>query len=101
MEGIHFYTDNLHMKLRSDLVLRTIGSDHLIVDPSQDMVDLSTVYTLNSTAAWLWEQLKGKEFDTTAIVELLCDNYEVDEEQAQSDAKVLLADFEKQGLLEK
>lgn len=89
------------MKLRSDLVLRTIGSDHLIVDPSQDRVDLSTVYTLNSTAAWLWEELKGREFDHTTIVELLCDSYEVDQEQAQSDAKVLLGDFEKQGLLEK
>jgi len=89
------------MKLRSDLVLRTIGSDHLIVDPSQDMVDLSTVYTLNSSAAWLWEQLKGKEFTIDTIVDLLCENYDVDIEQAKSDAEILLQDFEKQGLLEK
>lgn len=89
------------MKLRSDLVLRTIGSDHLIVDPSQDMVDLSTVYTLNSSAAWLWEQLKGKEFAIDTIVDLLCENYDVDIEQAKSDAEILLQDFQKQGLLEK
>jgi len=89
------------MKLRSDLVLRTIGSDHLIVDPSQDMVDLSTVYTLNSSAAWLWEQLKGKEFNIDGIVELLCENYDVDIDQAKSDAETLLQDFQKQGLLEK
>jgi len=89
------------MKLRSDLVLRTIGSDHLIVDPSQDMVDLSTVYTLNSSAAWLWEQLKGKEFNIEGIVELLCENYDVDIDQAKSDAETLLQDFQKQGLLEK
>ncbi|MDM1295965.1 PqqD family protein [Sphingobacterium sp. N143] len=89
------------MKLRADLVLRTIGSDHLIVDPSQDMVDLSTVYTLNSSAAWLWEQLKDKEFDLGTVVELLCENYDVSGEQAQSDAEILLQDFEKQGLLEK
>ncbi|MDR3011432.1 MAG: PqqD family protein [Sphingobacterium sp.] len=89
------------MKLRSDLVLRTIGSDHLIVDPSQDMVDLSTVYTLNITAAWLWEQLKGKEFNIDSIVELLCENYDVDMDQAKSDAEILLQDFQKQGLLEK
>lgn len=88
------------MKLRSDLVLRTIGSDHLIVDPSQDMVDLSTVYTLNSSAAWLWEQLKEEdEFDLARVVELLCEHYDVTPEQAQSDAAVLLQDFEKQGLL--
>lgn len=88
------------MKLRSDLILRTIGSDHLIVDPSQDMVDLSTVYTLNSSAALLWEELKGKEFDTDTIVELLLENYEVSKDQAASDAAVLLQDFQKQGLLE-
>ncbi|MFC3353461.1 MULTISPECIES: PqqD family protein [Sphingobacterium] len=88
------------MKLRSDLILRTIGSDHLIVDPSQDMVDLSTVYTLNSSAAWLWEELKGKDFDTDTIVELLLENYEVSKDQAASDAAVLLQDFQKQGLLE-
>lgn len=88
------------MKLRTDLILRTIGSDHLIVDPSQDMVDLSTVYTLNSSAAWLWEELKGKDFDTDTIVQLLVENYEVSKEQAQSDAAILLEDFQKQGLLE-
>ena len=89
------------MKLRSDLVLRTIGADLLIVDPSKDMVDLSTVYTLNSSAAWLWEQLKGKEFNNDTIVDLLCENYDVDIEQAKSDAEILLQDFQKQGLLEK
>lgn len=90
------------MKLRSDLVLRTIGSDHLIVDPSQDMVDLSTVYTLNSSAAWLWEQLKEEEeFDLARVVELLCEHYDVTPEQAHSDASMLLQDFEKQGLLAK
>ena len=89
------------MKLRSDLVLRTIGLDHLIVDPSQDMVDLSTVYTLNSSAAWLWEQLKGKDFNIDDIVELLCENYDVNADQAKSDAEILLQDFQKQGLLEK
>ena len=73
----------------------------MIVDPSQGMVDLSTVYTLNSTAAWLWEQLKGKEFNIDSIVELLCENYDVDMDQAKSDAEILLQDFQKQGLLEK
>lgn len=72
----------------------------MIVDPSQDMVDLSTVYTLNSSAAWLWEELKGKEFTMDTIVELLCENYDVSKEQAQSDAEILLQDFQNQGLVE-
>lgn len=89
------------MKLRTDLVLRTIGSDHMIVDPSQDMVDLSTVYTLNDSAAWLWEQLKGIEFSSATVVDLLCENYDVTEAQAKTDAEILIQDFEKQGLLQK
>lgn len=89
------------MKLRADLVLRTIGSDHMIVDPGQEMVDLSTVYTLNDSAAWLWEQLKGIDFTKTSIVTLLCQQYDVTEQQALADAEVLIKDFEKQGLLEK
>lgn len=89
------------MKLRTDLVLRTIGSDHMIVDPSQDMVDLSTVYTLNDSAAWLWEQLKEIEFSSATVVELLCEHYDVTETQAQADAEILIQDFEKQGLLQK
>lgn len=89
------------MKLRTDLVLRTIGSDHMIVDPSQDMVDLSTVYTLNDSAAWLWEQLKGIEFSSATVVDLLCENYDVTEAQAQKDAETLIQDFAKQGLLQK
>lgn len=89
------------MKLRADLVLRTIGSDHMIVDPGQEMVDLSTVYTLNDSAAWLWEQLKGIDFTNTSIVTLLCQQYDVTEQQALADAEVLIKDFEKQGLLEK
>lgn len=89
------------MNLRTDLVLRTIGSDHMIVDPSQDMVDLSTVYTLNATAAWLWEQLKGIEFTSATIADLLCEQYDVTKEQALADAEILIQDFEKQGLLQK
>jgi len=73
----------------------------MIVDPSQDMVDLSTVYTLNDSAAWLWEQLQGIEFSSATVVDLLCENYEVTETQAQADAEILIQDFEKQGLLQK
>lgn len=88
------------MKLRTDLVLRTIGTDHMIVDPSQDMVDLSKVFTLNNSAAWLWEQLQGKEFSIATVVDLLCQEYDVADSQAHSDAEILIQDFKKQGLLQ-
>ncbi|NQD70247.1 PqqD family protein [Sphingobacterium shayense] len=87
------------MKLRSDISLRKVGNEYIIVEPSQGMVDLSKVFTLNETAAFLWEELKGKEFMDSDLVQLLLDNYEVEEGQAKVDASILLQTFREQGLL--
>ena len=87
------------MKLRSDISLRKVGNEYIIVEPSQGMVDLSKVFTLNETAAFLWVELKGKEFTDIDLVQLLLDNYEVEEEQAKTDASTLLQTFREQGLL--
>lgn len=87
------------MKLRSDISLRKVGNEYIIVEPSQGMVDLSKVFTLNETAAFLWGELKGKEFTDSDIVQLLLDNYEVEEAQAKTDASTLLQTFREQGLL--
>ncbi|MCL8000542.1 hypothetical protein M8994_20335, partial [Brucella sp. 21LCYQ03] len=56
------------MKLRNELTLRQIGKDYIIVEPGQDKVDLSIVYTLNETAAWLWKELYGHEFSKEDMV---------------------------------
>lgn len=88
------------MKLRQDLVLRKVGDDYIMVDPSQGMVDLSKVHTLNETAAWLWEQLAGKDIHAAQIAELLYERYDVSSEKAAEDAESLIQEFEKAGLLE-
>jgi hypothetical protein len=88
------------MKLKEDLILRRVGGDYVIVDPGQDMVDMSKVFTLNETAAWLWDELKGREFTKDTVVELLCSQYEVTAEQAQEDVKTLLDTFAMNGMLD-
>lgn len=89
------------MRLRDDLILRNVGGEHVIVDPGQDMVDMSKVFTLNATAAFLWQELHGETFTTERAVSLLMERYEVEEAQAQSDVEALLKLFEEQDLLEK
>ena len=89
------------MKLRKDLVLRKVGEDYIIVDPSQDVVDMSKVYTFNPTAAWLWEELIDKEFSRDNIVELLLINYEIYKDQAEKDVNAFLELCEQEGLLDK
>ncbi|HIB8180964.1 TPA: PqqD family protein [Elizabethkingia anophelis] len=87
------------MKLREDLMLRHLGDEYVIIDPEQDMVDMSKVYTLNETAAFLWKELQGKEFNVETVTEVLLNYYDVEYAVAEKDAQRLVHDFEKQGLL--
>ena len=40
-------------------MLRHLGDEYVIIDPEQDMIDMSKVYTLNETAAFM-ERITGK-----------------------------------------
>jgi len=87
------------MKLRTDLQLRKLGNDYIIIDPGQEMIDMSKVFTLNETAAFLWEELQGKEFTEETVSDILLENYEVKEDVATKDAKKLIQTFIKGGLI--
>lgn len=87
------------MKLREDLILRKVDEDYLVVDPGQEMIDMSKVYTLNETAAFLWNALKGQEVTVESIVEVICDTYDVHADIARQDAVRLYEDFKAQGIL--
>lgn len=87
------------MKLREDLVLRQVDQDYLIVDPGQDMIDMSKVYTLNETAAFLWNSLQGKEVSIDIMVDIICSTYDVTPDIARADATILFEEFKAQGIL--
>lgn len=82
------------------MVLRHIGGDRVIVDPGQDMVDLSKVFTLNQTAAWLWQELAGKDFYLETVTAMLTERFEVSPEQAEKDARQLLDTFREHQLVD-
>ena len=50
------------MRLNSNLILRQVGGEYMIVNPFSETMDMAQVYSLNETAAWLWKQLENKEF---------------------------------------
>ncbi|MGJ1305741.1 PqqD family protein [Sphingobacterium siyangense] len=78
------------MKLRNDITLRKVGKEYIIVDPGQDMVDMSKVFTLNETAAFLWNELQGIDFELEDMINLLLDNYETEREVAEKDSIKLI-----------
>lgn len=87
------------MKFRQDLVLREIGGEYIIVDPGQEMIDMSQVFTFNETAAFIWKTLQNKEVSIESILKLLLKTYDIGEVEARQDAVSLMEMFEKYGLL--
>lgn len=90
------------MRLKSELVLRQLGEDYVMVIPEHDMVDFSKVYTLNESAAWVWTQLQLKEFTLETVVNLLLDHYDLDlphDEGIKADAQKLIDLLKDYGLL--
>lgn len=89
------------MRLRDDIQLRNIAGEYVIVDPGQQMVDMSKVFTMNDTAADIWNEFHDKTFTKQDVVTYLMNVYLVEEEQAATDTEALLKLFVEQGLIVK
>lgn len=78
------------MRLNPEHRLIKIGSHYMIVDACAEGANLTNVYELNSSAAWLWEELGEREFTREDMVGMLCRQYEVSEDLARKDVEHLL-----------
>lgn len=78
------------MRIKKHFILRNVGGKHLIIDPSTGAVDLTHVYHLNNTAAWLWRELLDSDFAMKDIADLLISKYALDEIQANQDAELFV-----------
>lgn len=90
------------MRLKEGLTVRKIGEDYVIVAPEQGMLDLSKVYSLNETAAWLWEKLEHEDFELADMIELVRDRYDVESIstlQLEEDMNELINFFKRNSLL--
>ena len=88
------------MRLKANLKLRKVGSKYMIVDNHTGQVNMVNVYTLNETAATLWEEMSQREFSLTDMANTLCEHYDISIEQATNDATVLLTEWKKFELIQ-
>ena len=73
---------------KSGLKLRRIGNRHMIVEVSDSCVNLTNVYSLNGTAARLWEMVCNGEGRTAGeLAEGLCKTYDVEYGRALRDVE--------------
>lgn len=87
------------MRLNGNLILRKVAGEYMIVNPFSETMDMTQIITLNETAAWLWQQAEGKDFDEEYLVSCMCEEYDVDSVTAASDVHEMCVQWQKNGLL--
>lgn len=87
------------MKIKPGFELRDICGEKVVIATGIENIDFNQMIALNESAAYLWQQVADKDFDADILTHLLCQEYEVDEATAQTDAKALIDEWTKQGLI--
>ena len=88
------------MKTKKGFSLRTLGQEYILVAEGLEAVDFSSMISMNESAAFLWKEVEGKEFNAETLIGLLVENYGISREVAQHDANVLLDSWIAAGIIE-
>lgn len=88
------------MKIKKGFTLRTVMGQNVVLAEGNNADSFGKMITLNSSAAMLWNELKGKSFEPEDAAELLVAKYGIDREQALADAAHILNLMTEKGLLD-
>lgn len=89
------------MKIKNGLELQNVCGEHIIIPAGEENMDFSQIISLNPTAAYLWENVaKRDNFTVEDMVQLLLNEYEVEESVALEDCKLIAERWAEMGLLE-
>ena len=87
------------MRINQGFELREMCGERIIIATGKENIDFSKVISLNESAAWLWNEVEGKEFTSDTLAALLMEQYDVDEATALVDATALAAQWVSIGLV--
>jgi methyltransferase-like protein len=66
------------------VVTRKTENEYVLVPITNNIADMNSVYTLNETGAFIWEQIDGKR-NIEDIINELTGEYDIDFKNAESD----------------
>ena len=90
---------NRRFKKSGDLVERRIRDEHILVPIMKNMASLDSIYTLNETAAVIW-QLATEGLAENEIAERIATDFDVPTETAAADTRRVLDELVHLGALE-
>jgi len=96
-----FRNEVVSMKPRrkEGFVVRTFGTEAVLVPVASRIVELNALLALNETALHIWNQLDGSK-SLADIAKSLAQEFDVDEETARRDTEELVAELVRIGVVE-
>jgi len=88
------------MKAKNGFNLRTVCGENILVAEGEENIDFSNIINMNESSAYLWNSIQGKDFEVKDLVDLLIEMYEVDEETATRDARLLVDQWKQAEIIE-
>ena len=87
------------MIIKEGFTLRSICGQHVVVGEGLSQVNFNKMLSLNESAAYLWDAVRGRDFSHEDMVSLLTEKYEVSRERAAEDVEKLLANWQELGVI--
>ena len=84
----------------NEVVCREVGGESILVPIRNRVGDLESIFVLNPMAARIWALL-DRAMSVEAIVDVICDEFDVDRETASADIEELLSSLELASLVNK
>lgn len=88
------------MRIKKGFKLREIMGEFAVIGEGLEQVNFNKIISLNATAAYIWKEIEGKDFDADMVAELLLAKYDVEEDLARKDAAALVQKLVENGLTE-
>ena len=88
------------MRIKKGFVLRELAGEKIISGEGLEQINFNKIVTLNTSAAYIWENIYEKDFDISYVAELLTSRYKVDRSLAEKDAGKLISSWIEIGLID-
>ena len=88
------------MKIKDGFILREMCGENIVTAEGIEHINFNKLISLNSSAAYLWENLTGKEFSVEDMAALLVEQYDIDMELALKDSESLSKAWMEAGVTE-
>jgi hypothetical protein len=77
-----------------------MAGENVVIMQGNAGSDMTRIISLNETSLLLWNKLQGRDFEATDVAALLIEEYGIDAQTAETDAKAWVDKLVESGLTE-